>query len=141
MKALLIVTALIEAGAGLVLAISPSVLVSVLLGAPLETPAGQAMGRITGAALLSLGVACWQARNDEQGRAATGLVAAMLLYNTAVVALLASAGIGSGLFGFGFWPAVLLHAVLAIWCIASLCIKGRAGRAVLLAISPHKEEN
>jgi len=41
-----------------------------------------------------------------------------LLYNTAVAAVLAYAGIGLGLTGVGIWPAVLLHAALAVWCLA-----------------------
>ncbi len=122
-KTLFVVTAVIEAGTGLALAIAPSVLVAILLGSSLDTPAGLMVGRITGAALLSLGLACWLARDDEQSRAATGLIAAMLLYNTAVAAALVYAGIGMGLFGIGLWPAVLLHAALAVWCLARLRIK------------------
>ena len=119
----LIVTAVIEAGTGLALVVSPSALVSMLLGAALDTPTGLAVGRVAGAAVLSLGAACWLARKDEQSRAATGLIAAMLLYNTAVVALLSFAGIGSGLDGIGLWPAVVLHTAMAVWCLA--CLRGK----------------
>jgi hypothetical protein len=38
----------------------------------------------------------------------TGLIAAMLLYNLAVVATLASAGIGLGLADVTLWPATIL---------------------------------
>jgi len=118
MRTLLIVTAVIEAGTGLALAMSPSAPVAMLLGSSLDTPTGLVVGRVAGAALLSLGIACWLARNDEQSRAATGLIVAMLLYNTAVAAVLAYAGIGLRLTGVGIWPAVLLHAALAVWCLA-----------------------
>lgn len=123
MKSLLIVTAAVEAATGVVLLTLPSLVVSLLLGGSLDTPATLVVARVTGAALSSLGVACWLARNDERSRAAFGLVVAMLLYNSAAVAVLAYAGIGAGLSGVGLWPAVLLHAALAVWCVACLRIK------------------
>jgi hypothetical protein len=79
MSRLLKLTALIEAATGLGLIAVPSVVVRLLLGSPLETSAAVTLGRVAGAALLSLGVACWLARGDTQSRAATGLVAAMRL--------------------------------------------------------------
>jgi len=119
-RTLLVVTAAIEAAIGVALALSPSVPVSLLLGASLDSPGGLVIGRVAGAALLSLGLGCWLARNDEQSRAARGLIGAMLLYNAAAVSVLVYAGIGLGLSGIGLWPAVILHAALAIWCIACL---------------------
>ena len=116
-------TAGIEAATGLALLGLPSLVVSLLLGESLETPAALVVARVTGAALLSLGVACWLARNDEKSRAAASLVAAMLLYNAAAVSLFVYAGIGLGLSGIGLWPAVVLHVALAVWCIACLRIK------------------
>jgi hypothetical protein len=44
----------------------------------------------------------------------------MLFYNFAVAALLAFAGLGLGLHGVALWPAVVLHAVMAVWCTACL---------------------
>jgi len=120
MKSLLIVTAAAETATGLALLGLPSLVVSLLLGGSLDTPAALVVARITGAALLSLGVACWLVRNDEKSRGAVGLVKAMMLYNVAAVAILAYAGVGAGMSGVGLWPAVLLHAVLAAWCIARL---------------------
>ena len=122
MKSLLIVTAAAEMATGLALLVLPSLVVSLLLGGSLDTPAAQVVARMTGAALLSLGVACWLARNDEMSRAAVGVVAAMLLYNVAAVSVLPYASIGLGLSGIGLWPAVILHVALAVWCIACLRI-------------------
>jgi hypothetical protein len=98
----------------------PSVVVRLLLGSPLDTPAAVTLGRVAGAALLALGVACWLARDDTQSRTARGLVVAMLMYNIVATAVLAFAGIGFGLHGVALWPAVVLHAVMAIWCTVCL---------------------
>ena len=87
-------------------------------------PAALTMARVGGAGLLALGVACWFARSDTQSRAARGLVAAMLLYNVPAVAVLAFAGIGFGLHGVALWPAVVLHAVMAVWCAG--CLRRRS---------------
>jgi hypothetical protein len=123
MKALPIVTAAIEVGAGLALLGFPSAVAVLLLGTPLETSAALTVARVGGAGLLALGVACWLARGGMQSRAAIGLVAAMLLYNAAAVAVLAHAGIGLGLHGALLWPAVFLHAAMAVWC--ALCLLRR----------------
>jgi len=120
MSRLLKLTALIEAVTGLGLITVPSVVVRLLLGSPVDTSAAMMLGRVAGAALFALGIACWLARNDTQSRAARGLVAAMLLYNVAVAALLAFARIGLRLQGMALWPAVVLHAVMAVWCAGCL---------------------
>jgi hypothetical protein len=64
---------------GLALLVMPSVVVELLLGAAPGTPVGITVSRVAGVALLTLGVACWLAREDLASRAAKGLVAAMLL--------------------------------------------------------------
>jgi hypothetical protein len=119
-KLLLIVMAIIEAPAGIALLVVPAVVVPMLLGVPLDTPAGLVIGRIAGAALIALGLSCWGARRDEHNRAATGIVSAMLLYNVTAVVVLAFAGVGWRLFGVGLWLAVVLHALMAVWCLACL---------------------
>jgi hypothetical protein len=123
MKTLLTVTAVLEAATGLALVARPSAPVALLLGSSLDTPAALTIGQVAGAALLSLGVACWLARNDGSSRAGSGVVAAMLLYNAAVVVVLARAGIAPGLSGIGLWPAVVLHLAMAAWCVACLRVK------------------
>lgn len=106
-KSLFVVTAVIEAGAGLALMTWPSAAVMLLLGSSLDNLAGLTLGRVAGAALLALGVACWLARRDAESPSAAGLIIAMLL-----------AGVFSGLVGIFLWPAVALHAAMAVWCIA-----------------------
>src|SRR5256885_2197430 len=98
----------------------PSVVAGLLLGSPLDTSAAVMLGRVAGAALLALGVACWLARDDTQSRSARGLVVAMLIYNILATAVLAFAGIGLGLHGVVLWPAVVLHATMGVWCGACL---------------------
>lgn len=125
MKNLLIATAGIEAATGLALLVLPSLVVSLLLGASLDAPSALVVARVAGVALLSLSVACWLARNDEWSRSAAGVVTAMLLYNVAIASVLAYAGTGLNLSGIGLWPAVVLHAALAAWCIA--CLRKQRG--------------
>jgi hypothetical protein len=91
--------------------------VSILVGASFETMADSVVGRVAGAALLALGAASWLARNDEHSRAAIGLIVSLMLYNVGAVVVLAYAGVGLRLFGIGLWPAVALHAVMAVWCL------------------------
>jgi hypothetical protein len=128
---LLIVSALAETATGLMLLVSPALVVGLLLGASIETPAALVVARMAGAAVLSLGCACWLARNDGPNRAVGGMVAAMLLYNSVAVAVLATAATGARLVGVLTWPAVALHAALAVWCVA--CLRSEpvnaAGRA------------
>jgi hypothetical protein len=128
-KILLIVSSVIEAAIGPALVLSPSVPVTVLLGASLDAPAALVAARIAGAALLSLAVGCWLARNDAPSRAARGLITALLVYNAAATAILVQAGTGLGLSGIGLWPTVVLHASLAVWCLACLMRTRRADRA------------
>jgi hypothetical protein len=120
MKALLVATAIAEAGAGLALSCCPSVTASLLLGSPLETPAAVTIGRVGGVALLALGFASWFARDDAQSRAARGLTATMAGYNLGVAFVLGFAGIQWRTVGVGLWPAVLFHVAMAAWCIGSI---------------------
>jgi len=116
-KNLLLATALLEAATGAALSAAPALPVSLLLGEPLETPAAAAIARIAGAALLSLGVVCWFARDDA--RNGFGLLGALLLYNAAAVGVLAQFG-SNHASGPLLWPATALHAGMAVWCVACL---------------------
>jgi hypothetical protein len=117
---LLIVSAATETGAGLALLVCPAVIAGVLVGGLPDAPEALLVARITGVALLALALACWLARNDGASRAGRAVIAAMLVYNSGATAVLAFSSLGQGMFGPGLWPAVVLHAGLAIWCVSCL---------------------
>lgn len=123
MKKLLITTAVLESATGLGLVASPALLATLLLGGGLDTPAALNVARVAGVALLAIGVACWLARNDSASRAARGLVSGLLLYNLGAGALFAQAGMALQPAGMGVWGVVVIHAVMAAWCIS--CLKHR----------------
>jgi len=124
MKSLLTGSAAIELAAGLALLCCPSAMASLLVGATLEGPAAVTVARIAGAGLFALGLACWLVREDSPGRAARSMIVAMLFYDVAATIILALAGIGLGLYGMALWPAVIIHSVMTLWSIASLCSSG-----------------
>jgi len=119
---LLIVTAFVEVATGLALLVVPSHTVAILLGEGSLSPQALVVGRVTGAALLSIGVTCWLSRHSERS-GALGLIAGLLIYNLAVALLLIHAALALTIYGIGLWPASALHAALASWCIASLAMK------------------
>ena len=117
MKLLLTLTALFEALTGIGLIVFPFRVISLLIGTLPDGAVVVTLARIAGAALISLAIACWLLRNNA---AATGIVKAMLFYNLAAAVSLLYASIGDKLSGTGLWPAVLLHAGLAVWCFIVL---------------------
>jgi hypothetical protein len=120
MKKLLIITALVEGMTGLFFLLLPSFMVSVLFDVSLDTQVGLVLGRLAGAALLSLSIACWIAGNDTQSRAALAIVRALLFYNVISIILLTYVYIGLDFCGIGLWPAVILHLIFGLWCIVFL---------------------
>lgn len=103
------VSAAIEAATGLVLIFKPSALAWLLLGADL-TLAGDAVGRIAGFALLSLGWACRPKGNAGGGDA----LLALLIYNGLTTVFLAYLALAGELIGPLLWPAIALHAILSV---------------------------
>jgi hypothetical protein len=111
------VMAAVELLAGLALLLMPATALAVLLGTP--QPAVEAVGvsRLAGVALLAIAVMCGWRADDAPSR---GLLAGLLVYNIGACAVLAYVGAGLGLSGPLLWPAVLLHAALTVWTLASL---------------------
>lgn len=119
---LTVVAAAIEVATGIVLMVAPSAFARVLLGADLSS-AGQAVGRIAGFALLSLGLACW----PKDGPAAGALASpALLIYNLLITLYLAYVGIARELVGTLLWPAVALHAVLLAFLVHARFFKPKS---------------
>jgi hypothetical protein len=111
---LLVVTAAIELGAGLTLIVAPAVVVRLLFGPAVDVFPAVGIVRLTGAALLSLGAACWWARNEERSATSRALVGALLIYNAAVVALGLLGALGA--LGPLQGAAIVVHGAQAIWC-------------------------
>ena len=136
MKLLLMIMALFEGVTGIVLLLVPARSVPLLIGVPLDTPAGLVAGRIAGAALIALAIACWQARNGERGGAATAVVAAMLFYNEAAAFLFVYASVRLQLQSPFIWPAFLIHQALAGWCLVNLWVtRSRQAKAAVAEAS------
>jgi hypothetical protein len=120
---LLIVTAFLEAGTGLLLLSVPAVPMALLLGAEEAGPETRLIARVAGAALLALGTASWFARNGAPSEGQDGLLIGILIYDGAAAALLVYAALGLGMVGMVLWPAVVTHVALAVWCV--LCLRAR----------------
>lgn len=97
----LVFAAVGETVTGLGLLIAPSLVGQLLLGSELSGMANT-VARVTGIALIALGVACWPG---------TPLLG-MSLYGAAVTLYLAYVGLVDGAAGILLWPAVVLHAIL-----------------------------
>jgi len=108
MKGALVLAAGAEAATGLALLMVPSLVGRLLLG---EELAGVAIpvARMTGIALIALGIACWP------GPPLLG----MLGYSTAATLYLAEVGIAGVFTGVLLWPAVVVHAILTVLLIRS----------------------
>jgi hypothetical protein len=110
---LLMATAMLEVGAAVGLLAAPAAVVRLLFGPDVELFPVVGVARLTGAALLALGAACWWGR--QLPRAARALVGGALVYNAAVVILLITGALGA--LGPLLGAVVALHGGLTIWCL------------------------
>jgi len=124
---LFMVTTLLEVGAGLGLVVFPPLVIWLLLGVREPAPEALIVGRVGGAALVAIGVACWLARDDRGSRAQRGLLWGILIYNVGTGVALALAGLILRMDGVALWPVVVLHTLMAIWCAANLRLNERRG--------------
>src|SRR4029077_20324631 len=102
MKQSLALTAIIEAATGLALVIAPSLAGRLLFGTEF-TGVANPVARVTGIALLALGVGCWPGSTAFCG---------MLTYSALVTLYLLSLAIGGEWVGPLLWPVVVIHALL-----------------------------
>jgi hypothetical protein len=102
MKKLLTLAAVAELVTGMALIVVPSLVGRLLLGAEL-TGVSIPVARVTGIALIALGVSCWPGSTALCG---------MLTYSVLATLYLLYLAIRSEWVGPLLWPAVGLHAVL-----------------------------
>ena len=113
MKNVLIFAAVAEAATGLALLFAPALVGQLLLGQEFSGVT-VAVGRVTGIALVALGISCWP------GPPLVG----MLIYSTAATLYLAYLGFAAGLAGLLLWPAVVLHLLISIF-LGRAWLRGR----------------
>lgn len=118
MKTFLTSTAVFECVTGIALIAIPSTIVPILVGIPFDDDSLHVISGITGAALVSLAVACWLSRNN--GPQAAFIGKSILCYNILAGLILLYGAMGLGLSAVGLWPAIAAHGGLAVWCIFSL---------------------
>jgi hypothetical protein len=116
-------TALVETATGLLLLVWPALVFGLLFGWRQVGPETLLIGRLGGAGVISIGVACWPARRDTRSPAQLGVLAGLLTYNGLAGMVLIFAGAALGMVGIALWPAVVYHAALAAWCVA--CLRAR----------------
>jgi len=112
---MLIFAAIAEAVTGLALLVDPSLVGQLLFGQPL---AGVAIpvARVTGIALIALGISCWPA----------GPLIGMLAYGSIVTLYLGYVGYVGEFSGVLLWPAVVLHVLLTVSLAAERVAARRA---------------
>ena len=107
MKKVLRFAAVAEAATGLALVVIPSLVVRLLFGVELAA-ISLSVARVTGMALIGLGIACWPCATVSCA------VCGMLTYSALATLYLGYVGIVGEFVGILLWPAVLLHAVLTL---------------------------
>ena len=109
---LLAFAAVVEIGTGLVADDRSRARRRACCWAPTSRASESLLGRCFGIALLALGLACWPGGGAAQSGAPA--VRAMLVYNALIALLPRVPGHGRHIGGVLLWPAVVLHAVVAL---------------------------
>ena len=106
------IAAAVECFAGLAFSLIPAFIVSLLLGIE-PGSAAVLVARVTGLALLSLGIACWGAGTDSGSPAQTATFRAITVYNAGVAGLLITFGVTGQAHGVFLWFSAIVHVLLA----------------------------
>ncbi|MEZ4412433.1 MAG: hypothetical protein R2910_05570 [Gemmatimonadales bacterium] len=117
MSGVLKLSAILEIGTGLALVLIPELVATLLLGAELNAVA-VVIARCFGVTLIALGLSCWSSRRTGPTR--RWPLRGMFTYNALLAAYLGYLGGAGGFSGPLLWPAVALHAVVAMGLVRGL---------------------
>ena len=107
MRNVLAFAAAAEAITGLLLLLSPSIVVRLLFGAEI-TGAAIVVSRIAGVSLVALGLACWPGVRSRE-------LFGMLIYSSFVALYFIGLGVAGECVGKLLWPAAAVHVILTIF--------------------------
>jgi uncharacterized membrane protein len=109
-RKLLAFTSVVEVGTGVLVIVAPAIVVRLLVGLEIAAD-GTLLARCFGIALIALALACWPGERVDSGSSA---FRAMLTYNALIALYVGYLGAFEHLSGLLLWPAVVLHALVAL---------------------------
>jgi hypothetical protein len=115
----------LETLTGLALLVDPAGGTMLFFGSSVDG-AGMAIGRIGGAGLLALGIACWLARRTPASPASVGVAWAYVVYNVVTCVTLVWASmtiVGASLPALG---GAILHGVIGVMMLGALLGRSEA---------------
>jgi len=124
LRCLLTISGALEVLVGLLALITPTTVIAVLLGAPMD-PIASVLARLFGAGVFALGLACLKARHDVTSPAGLALSLGITAYNVLAAAVIIRAAAGLSLGGLLLWAAGIGHAVLGLLFVSALVTSGR----------------
>ena len=117
--------ACLEIVVGAIFIIAPNVPCALLFGANPDNM-GTPLAHWVGVSLFALGIACLPSKAGESRR---GAALGLFVFNAGVTILFAWVGAIATVHGFLLWPAVILHAVIAVALLPQL-LTTRAARGL-----------
>jgi len=117
LRLLLTISGVLEGLVGVLALISPALVVSLLLGAPMDS-LGRVLTRFFGAGVFAIGLACLKARNDAVSPAGLAVSLGITSYNLLAAAVIIWAAAGLNLGGLLLWAAGIGHAVFGLCFVA-----------------------